>query len=62
MINPLKYPGMYRGIQALVLNKMDLLPYVKFDLPYFYKGVESLNPGLITFQTRVAQKKDWTNG
>lgn len=46
---PYKYPGMYRGIQALVLNKMDLLPYVTFNLVYFYKGVESLNPGLVTF-------------
>jgi len=46
---PYKYPAIYRGIQALVLNKIDLLPYVTFDLPYFNKGVESLNPGLATF-------------
>lgn len=61
---PYKYPGMYRGIQALVLNKMDLLPYVKFDLPYFYKGVESLNPGLITFPTSCSTKEgldQWVN-
>lgn len=46
---PYKYPGMYRGVDALVINKIDLLPYVPFDMGYFRKGVEILNPGLITF-------------
>lgn len=46
---PYKYPGMYRGVQALVINKIDLLPYVSFEMEYFQKGVEILNPGLITF-------------
>jgi hydrogenase nickel incorporation protein HypB len=47
---PYKYPGMYRGVDALVINKTDLLPYVEFNMDYFQKGVEALNPGLITFQ------------
>lgn len=46
---PYKYPGMYRGVEALVINKIDLLPYVPFDMEYFRQGVEILNPGLITF-------------
>lgn len=46
---PYKYPGMYRGVDALVINKVDLLPYVPFDMEYFQKGVEILNPGLVTF-------------
>jgi hydrogenase nickel incorporation protein HypB len=46
---PYKYPGMYRGVDALVINKVDLLPYVEFDMPYFQRGVEILNSGLITF-------------
>jgi len=46
---PYKYPGMYRGVDALVINKIDLLPYVPFNMDYFRKGVEILNPGLITF-------------
>jgi hydrogenase nickel incorporation protein HypB len=46
---PYKYPGMYRGVDALVINKTDLLPYVKFDMDYFKRGVEILNPGVITF-------------
>jgi hydrogenase nickel incorporation protein HypB len=46
---PYKYPGMYRGVDALVINKIDLLPYVPFDMDYFRRGVEILNPGLISF-------------
>lgn len=46
---PYKYPGMYRGVQGLVINKTDLLPYVTFDMDYFQRGVEILNPGLRTF-------------
>ncbi len=46
---PYKYPGIYRGLQALVINKTDLLPYVPFDMDYFQRGVEILNPGLVTF-------------
>lgn len=46
---PYKYPGMYRGVEALVINKIDLLPFVDFDMAYFQRGVEALNPGLVTF-------------
>jgi len=46
---PYKYPGMYRGVDALVINKIDLLPYVSFNMEYFRKGVEILNPGLASF-------------
>lgn len=46
---PYKYPGMYRGVDALVINKVDLLPYVLFDMDYFRRGVEILNPGVVTF-------------
>jgi len=46
---PYKYTGMYRGVDAVILNKVDLLPYVKFDMDYFRRGVEVLNPGLAFF-------------
>lgn len=46
---PYKYPGMYRGVDALVINKIDLLPYIPFRMDYFQQGVEMLNPGLETF-------------
>ncbi len=47
---PYKYPGMYRGVDALVINKIDLLPYVPFRMDYYRRGVEILNPGVVTFQ------------
>jgi hydrogenase nickel incorporation protein HypB len=47
---PYKYPGIYRGVDALVINKIDLLPYIKFDMDYFKTGVQILNPGLVTFE------------
>jgi hydrogenase nickel incorporation protein HypB len=46
---PYKYPGTYRGVDVLLVNKIDLLPYVDFDLEYFRQGVEILNPGVVTF-------------
>ena len=46
---PYKYPGMYRGVQVLIINKIDLLPYVPFDMDYFKKGVEALNQGVVVF-------------
>lgn len=46
---PYKYPGIYQGVDALVINKTDLQPYIDFDMDYFRRGVEMLNPGLVTF-------------
>ena len=46
---PYKYPTMYKGIDALVINKIDLQPYIDFDMDYFRQGVEILNPGLVAF-------------
>lgn len=47
---PYKYPGMYRGVDAVVINKMDLLPYVSFRVEFFKKGIEALNPGVAQFE------------
>lgn len=46
---PYKYPNIYRNVDAVVLNKTDLLPYVEFDLSYFRRGVEQANPGVPLF-------------
>jgi hydrogenase nickel incorporation protein HypB len=46
---PYKYPNIYRGIDALIVNKIDLQPYVEFNMDYFRRGVEMLNPGVVTF-------------
>lgn len=46
---PYKYPNIYRGLEVLIINKTDLMPYVEYNIDYFRKGVELLNPGLTTF-------------
>ena len=51
---PYKYPGTYRGVDVLIINKIDLLPYVKFDMDYFERGVQVLNPGVKTFHLSCA--------
>ncbi len=47
---PYKYPGMYRDVNALVINKIDLLPYVPFRMDYFQRGIQALNPGVDIFE------------
>lgn len=46
---PYKYPNIYRGLKVLIINKIDLTPYINFNMDYFRQGVEMLNPGLVTF-------------
>ncbi|MFP3853373.1 MAG: hydrogenase nickel incorporation protein HypB [Anaerolineales bacterium] len=46
---PYKYPPMFRGVQALIINKVDLLPYIDFDMEYFQRGVKALNPDVRSF-------------
>jgi hydrogenase nickel incorporation protein HypB len=46
---PYKYPGMFAAANAVVLNKSDLLEVFNFDLDYFRRGVEMVNPGVPFF-------------
>ncbi|MCC7173822.1 MAG: hydrogenase nickel incorporation protein HypB [Bryobacterales bacterium] len=48
---PLKYPAMFRRSQAMVLNKIDLLPYVPFDLAEARTMALRVNPSLEIFET-----------
>ena len=43
---PLKYPHMFRASKLVLLNKIDLLPYVTFDEPRFVRHVREVNPAL----------------
>lgn len=40
---PHKYPLMFHEVDALLINKVDLLPYVKFDIDVFSKVVKGFN-------------------
>jgi hydrogenase nickel incorporation protein HypB len=46
---PYKYPAIYSAVDALIINKIDLLPYVPFNMHYFIRGVKMLNPNLVSF-------------
>jgi hydrogenase nickel incorporation protein HypB len=47
---PLKYPLMFRQSKALVLNKVDLLPYMKTDINKMRNDSLALNPQLKIFE------------
>ena len=46
---PFKYPGMFACVDAVVLNKIDLEPFVDFDLALFRRGLEMVNPAVPFF-------------
>jgi hydrogenase nickel incorporation protein HypB len=43
---PHKYPTIFANIDALVVNKIDLLPYIPFDMTEFERLVRTLNPNV----------------
>ena len=47
---PYKYPGMFVAVDAVVINKMDLLPYLEFDLPSYRDLIAGLNPEARIFE------------
>lgn len=44
---PLKYPTIYANVDALVISKTDLLPYIPFDMEAFQRLVRGLNPNMV---------------
>ena len=47
---PIKYPMIFADADAVVINKMDFLPYVDFDIHAFRHAVEGLNPKIKFFE------------
>ena len=47
---PYKYPGIFTAVNAVVLNKIDLAPYVDFKLAAMREGVVRLNPRVPIFE------------
>lgn len=48
---PLKYPEMFHSANILVLNKIDLLPHLQFDLQLCLENALRINPKLRVFKT-----------
>jgi len=62
---PLKYPAMFRNASVLILNKIDLVPYVNCDVKALRANALSINPSLTIFETScttgqgISQWCDW---
>lgn len=46
---PLKYPHMFRAAEIMVINKIDLLPHVDFDVDIANANARQVNPEIVTF-------------
>ena len=51
---PFKYPLMFHAADAVLINKIDLLPYVKFDIQAFSRVIKGMNEGVEIFQISCA--------
>jgi hydrogenase nickel incorporation protein HypB len=47
---PIKYPLIFVDADAVIINKMDLLPHVDFDIAAFRRSVAGLNPKAEVFE------------
>jgi hydrogenase nickel incorporation protein HypB len=68
---PLKYPSLFHKARAVLLTKVDLLPFIKFDKSTFWNDVKKLNPKASKFELAALEDKgvdelvnsikDWLN-
>jgi hydrogenase nickel incorporation protein HypB len=62
---PLKYPLMFRACELVVINKVDLLPHLDFDLDRLIYNIDVVNPGVRRIVTSartgagVEALRDW---
>jgi hydrogenase nickel incorporation protein HypB len=62
---PLKYPLMFRTCELVLVNKVDLLPHLDFDLDRFLYNLEKVNPAARRILTSartgegLAEWRDW---
>jgi hydrogenase nickel incorporation protein HypB len=62
---PLKYPLMFRACELVVLNKIDLLDHVDFDLDRFLHHLDAVHPDVAEMQVSgrtgegVSALRDW---
>ena len=57
---PIKYPDLFAAARLMVLNKVDLLPYVDFDVARCIEYARRVNPGIEVLQVS-ATKGDGLN-
>jgi hydrogenase nickel incorporation protein HypB len=65
---PLKYPHMFRAAQIMILNKIDLLPHLDYDVARAIANAHAVNPAIKTFLLSartgegLAAWYDWLRG
>ena len=61
---PLKYPDMFHAADLMLLNKVDLLPHIEFDVEKTIENARRVNPGIKVLQissTTGEGYSDWIN-
>jgi len=61
---PIKYPDMFHAAQLMIINKMDLLPYVNFEVDRCIEFAKRVNPTIEVLQVSATQADSlspWTN-
>src|SRR5437016_3992191 len=62
---PLKYPLMFRACELVIINKIDLLPHLEFDLDKLLYHLDAVHPGvprlLVSARTGegIGEWRDW---
>ena len=62
---PLKYPLMFRTCELVVINKIDLLPHLDFNLERFHRNLDAVHPGVARMEVSarsgegVEAFRDW---
>lgn len=51
---PHKYPLMFQEVDVVLINKIDLLPYLRFDIDAFTRAIRSINERVEIFQVSCA--------
>src|SRR3954466_10909558 len=65
---PLKYPLMFRACELVVVNKIDLLEHVDFDMDHYLHHLDAVHPGVATMLVSartgegIDELRDWFAG
>jgi hydrogenase nickel incorporation protein HypB len=54
---PLKYPDMFRAADVMIINKIDLLPYLRFDIDRCEAYARQVNPNIRILRTSATTKE-----